>query len=66
MLNKENIMGIIEDHQKKIDVIESELQRAKDLDMDIPELTMSARDELSYLYDNKARFEMQAKAWGLM
>lgn len=66
MLNKKNIMGIIQDHQDRIEVIESELQRAKDLDLDIPELTISARTELSFLYDNKARYEMQARAWGLI
>lgn len=66
MLNKKNILGIIQDHQDRIEVIESELQRAKDLDLGIPELTMAAKNELSYLYDNKARYEMQANAWGLI
>ncbi|MFR4750658.1 hypothetical protein HMPREF3100_12810 [Enterococcus sp. HMSC29A04] len=66
MLNKKNILGIIQDHQDQIEVIESELQRAKHLDLDIPDLTIVARKELSYLYENKARFEMQARAWGLI
>ncbi|WP_413537543.1 hypothetical protein [Enterococcus malodoratus] len=66
MLNKKNIMGIIQDHKDQIDEIESELQRADDLNLDIPEVTRAARNELSYLYDNKARYEMQAKAWGLI
>lgn len=66
MLNKKNIMGIIKDHKDSIEVIESELQRAHDLNLDIPEVTRAARNELSYLYDNKARYEMQAKAWGLI
>lgn len=66
MLNKKNIMGIIQDHKDSIEVIESELQRAHDLNLDIPEVTRAARHELSYLYDNKARYEMQAKAWGLI
>lgn len=66
MYDKSNIMKIIADHQEDIDKIEREIQRAKDMGLNIPDVIAAAENKLSYLYDNKARFEMQAKAWGLM
>ena len=66
MLNKKNILGIIQDIQDQIEVIESELQRAKDLGLYIPDLTMVARNELSRLYESKKQHEIQAKAWGVL
>ncbi|MCO5404448.1 MAG: hypothetical protein ACLUSM_11270 [Enterococcus avium] len=66
MLNKKNIMGIIQDIKDRIEVIESELRRADDLNLDIPELTMDVRNELSCLYEDKERYELQAKVWGLI
>jgi len=66
MLNKENIMDIIQSHKDEINEISSELIKAKELGLDIPELTKAAQNRLAYLYDNKYRYEIQAKAWGLI
>lgn len=65
-MNENNIMEIIASHQEDIERIEKEIQQAEALDLDIPDVISAARNKLSYLYDNKARFEMQARAWGLM
>lgn len=66
MLNKDNIMNIIQSHKDEIDEISSELIKVKSLGLDIPELTKAAQSRLVYLYDNKYRYEIQAKAWGLI
>lgn len=66
VLNKENIMDIIQSHKAEINEISSELIKAKELGLDIPELTKAAQNRLAYLYDNKYRYEIQAKAWGLI
>lgn len=66
MLNKDNIMDIIQSHKDEINEISSEIIKAKSLGLDIPELTKAAQSRLAYLYDNKYRYEMQAKAWGLI
>lgn len=66
MLNKDNIMDIIQSHKVEINEISSELIKAKSMRLDIPELTKAAQSRLAYLYDNKYRYEMQAKAWGLI
>lgn len=66
MLNKDNIMDIIQSHKDEINEISSELIKAKSLGVGIPELTKAAQSRLAYLYDNKYRYEMQAKAWGLI
>ena len=65
-MNENNIMEIIASHQEKINQIEKEIEQAEAMGLAIPDLIIAARTELNYLYDNKARFEMQAKAWGLM
>lgn len=59
MLNKENIMGIIQDHQNEINQYEHSIRRLKD---EIEYVNY----KLSFLYENKARYEMQARAWGLI
>lgn len=64
-MNENNIMEIIASHQEKINQIEKEIEQAEAMGLAIPDLIIAARAELNYLYDNKARFEMQAKAWGL-
>lgn len=64
MLNKENILGIIADHQKKIDELEKEMEKAKILGIDVSKL--GVENELSFLRDNKYRYEMQARAWKLI
>lgn len=66
MLNKENIMDIIKYHKDEINKISNELVKAEELGLDIPELTKAAQNKLAYLHDNKYRYEMQAKAWGLI
>lgn len=66
MLNKENIMDIIQSHNNEINEISSELIKAKELGLDIPELTKAAQNRIGYLYANKCRYEIQAKAWGLI
>lgn len=65
-INKENIMDIIQSHKAEINEISSELIKAKELGLDIPELTKIAQIRLEYLYDKKYRYEVQAKAWGLI
>lgn len=64
-MNKDNILGIIADHQDAIEKIEAELEKAKLLNLDIPILEAAANKDLAYLRDNKYRYEMQAKKWGL-
>lgn len=58
MLTKSNIIGIINEHQKEIDELESELKLIH---------TSGARravnDRLSFLRDNMYRYKLQAKAW---
>lgn len=66
MLNKDNIMDIIQSHKAEINEISIELIKAKELGVKIPRLTKIAENRLAYLYDNKYRYEMQAKAWGLL
>lgn len=66
VLNKENIMDIIQSHKAEINEISSELIKVKELGLEIPELTKAAQNRLAYLYDNKYRYEIQAKAWGLI
>lgn len=65
-MSEENIMKIIASYQEDIDRIEKEIEQAETMGLDIPDIITAARNKLSYLYDNKARYEMQAKAWGLM
>ena len=65
-MNENNIMEIIASHQTKIKKKKKEIEQAEAMGLDIPDLIIAARTELNYLYDNKERFEMQAKAWGLM
>ena len=59
-------MDIIQSHKAEINEISSELIKAKVLGANIPKLTKIAENRLAYLHDNKYRYEMQAKAWGLI
>lgn len=61
MLNKKNIMGIIQDHQREIDDLRHELEYTGS-----STVRRAIESRLSYLYDNQARFKLQAKAWGLI
>lgn len=61
MYSRENIMSIIDEHQKEIDDLEAELKIAKS------EAVIGAiKEKLSFLYDNKYRYKLQARAWGLI
>ena len=64
MLNKKNIMGIIQDQQDEIDQLEYELEQARQWSM--LESVKSLSNRLSYLRDNQYRYKLQAKAWGLI
>lgn len=64
MLNKKNIMGIIQDYQDEIDQLEYELEQARQWCM--LESVKAQSDRLAYLKDNQYRYKLQAKAWGLV
>ncbi|MDT2525998.1 hypothetical protein P7D73_22390 [Enterococcus raffinosus] len=64
MLNKKNIMGIIQDHQDEIDQLEYELEQARQWCM--LESVKAQSNRLAYLKDNQCRYKLQAKAWGLI
>lgn len=61
MYNKENIMDIIYDHQKEIDELKLELNEIKS-----ESIKKIVQNKIGYLEDNKYRYELQAKAWGVM
>lgn len=61
MLNKDNIMGIIADHEKKI----REIKHAISI-VDNNIAIKAMKNELSFLEDNVERYRMQARAWGLL
>lgn len=63
MLNKGNIMQIIDEHQKEIEQLEWELDQAMRLRMEASVKSLSNR--LSYLRDNQYRYKLQARAWKL-
>lgn len=65
MLSKKTILEEIKSHEEQIEKIEAELQRAKELGLDIPDMVVFAESELSFLRDNLYRYKMQAKAWGM-
>lgn len=61
MVDKNNIMEIIIEHQKEIDSLELSKKSINDISV------RSAIDsKLSFLYDNMYRYKLQAKAWGLI
>ena len=60
MLTKSNIIGIINEHQKEIDELESELKL-----IHTPGAKRAINDRLSFLHDNMYRYKLQAKAWGI-
>lgn len=60
MVNKNNIMDIINDHQRKIDEIRDELRITH-----TPHARHALEDRISYLQDNMYRYKLQAKAWGI-
>lgn len=60
MLTKSSITGIINEYQKKIDELESELKL-----IHTPGAKRAINDRLSVLRDNMYRYKLQAKAWGI-
>lgn len=60
MLDKNNIMKIINDHQREIDEIRDELRITH-----TPHARHALEDRISYLQDNMYRYKLQAKAWGI-
>lgn len=61
MLNKDNIMDIISDHQKEINELEESLKSTTNASV-----KSVINNRLSFLYDNQYRYKLQARAWGLM
>lgn len=61
MYNKDNIMDIINEHQKEIDLLKLELNVVKS-----ESIRKIVQDKIGYLEDNKYRYELQAKAWGVI
>lgn len=59
MLNRNNIITIINEHKKTIDEIEKEISQ-----INSPVVTDILKKKLEVLKDNKYRYELQAKAWG--
>lgn len=60
MLNKSNIKGIIQEHEKEISEIKEELSKT-----DSGLVKKCLKEKLSFLEDNCYRYKMQARAWGL-
>lgn len=60
MLNKSNIMGIINDHQREIDEIRDELKITH-----TPHARHALENRISFLRDNMYRYKLQARAWGI-
>lgn len=60
MLNKSNIMGIINDHQREIDEIRDELKITH-----TPHARHALENRISFLQDNMYRYKLQARAWGI-
>ena len=60
MVNKHNIMDIINTHQREIDEIRDELKITH-----TPHAREALENEISNLEDNMYRYKLQAKAWGI-
>ena len=60
MLNKNNIMDIINDHQKEINELEESLKSTTNASV-----KSAINNRLSFLYDNQYRYKLQARAWGI-
>ena len=56
MLNKENIMEIIHDHQKEIDEFELKIQTITN-----ENVRQAVQSCLSFLHDNQYRYKLQAR-----
>lgn len=60
MLSKNNILEIINNHQREIDEIREELKITH-----TPHARHAMEREISNLEDNMYRYKLQAKAWGI-
>ena len=60
MVNKNNIIEIIKDHQREIDEIRDELRITH-----TPHARHALENRISFLQDNMYRYKLQAKAWGI-
>ena len=60
MVNKNNIIEIINDHQREIDEIRDELRITH-----TPHARHALENRISFLQDNMYRYKLQAKAWGI-
>lgn len=58
MLNKSNIIGIINAHQEEIDELEAELPNIKN-----DSAKRAVQNQIAYLKDNQYRYKLQANAW---
>ena len=61
MYNENNILDIIADHQREIDMIKSEMEKPFN---DI--VKQALKEKLNFLEDNQFRYKLQARAGGLM
>ena len=60
MVNRSNIMDIINSCQKEIDELRFELFNIKN-----ESVSKAVKNRLSFLEDNQYRYKLQAKAWGI-
>ena len=60
MLNKSNIIKIINAHQEEIDELEAELPNIKK-----DSAKRAVQNRIAYLHDNQYRYKLQARAWGM-
>lgn len=60
VFDRDNILEIIADHQRDIDKINAEMERA-----DSEVVKRALQKELNFLVDNQYRYKLQARAWGL-
>lgn len=58
MLDKSNIIEIINAHQEEIDELEAELLNIKN-----DSAKRAVQNRIAYLQDNQYRYKLQAKAW---
>lgn len=61
MMDKQNIVDIIKSHEKEISELKASLYEIKS-----EAAREAVKSEIGFLEDNKYRYEMQAKAWGLI
>lgn len=60
MLDKSNIIGIINAHQEEIDELKAEIPSIKN-----DSAKRAVQNRIAYLEDNQYRYKLQARAWGM-